>query len=113
MTQSSLEVLCKQIPFFVCRDALFAQKICLKGMLKIPCPSLVVSLLGFSRDMREVRTHWTIVYWLLNPSVYCEPTFSIPDTFQVQIITEIYDETRVNRRIKAKLGFSSSTSCHF
>ena len=31
-----------------------------------------------------------------------EPKFSIPDTFQVQIITEIYDETRVDWRIKAE-----------
>ena len=43
--------------------------------------------------------------WLLNPSVCFEPTFSIPDTSQVQIITEIYDETMVNWRIKAEFRF--------
>ena len=43
--------------------------------------------------------------WLLNPTVCFEPTLSIPDTFQVQIITEIYDEIRVNRRIKAEFRF--------
>ena len=62
MTQSSdssLEVLGKQIHFFMCPDALFTQKICLKGILKIPCPVLVVSLLGFSQDLKEVRTLWS------------------------------------------------------
>ena len=48
MTQSSLEVLCKKISFFMSRDALFAQNINLKGKLKIPCPALMVSLLCFS-----------------------------------------------------------------
>ena len=54
MIQSSLEVLtvlCKQIRFFMCRDAFFAQKICVEGVLKIPCLALVFCLLWFSRDM--------------------------------------------------------------
>ena len=37
MTQSSSEMLSKQICFFICRDAFFTQKICAKGILKIPC----------------------------------------------------------------------------
>ena len=52
-----------------------------------------------------VDAFYKIVNWLLNPSVCYEPTFSIPDTFQVQIITEIYDETRVTWRIKAEFSF--------
>ena len=44
----------------------------------------------------------TIVKWLLNPSTRFEPTFSTPDTFQVQILTKIYDKTRVYMRIKAE-----------
>ena len=59
MPQSSLEVLGKKILFFLCRDALTAQKICLKGKLKIPCPALIVALLWFSRDLREVQTPWS------------------------------------------------------
>ena len=64
MIQSSLEVLtvlCKQIRFFMCRDAFFAQKICVEGVLKIPCLTLVFCLLWFSRDMtlREVLTLWS------------------------------------------------------
>ena len=46
MTRSSLEVLSKQIGFFMCRDAFFAQKICAEGL------ALVFSLLWFSRDLR-------------------------------------------------------------
>ena len=45
MTQSSFGVLGKQIRFFICRDASFAQKICAECILKIPCPALIVSLL--------------------------------------------------------------------
>ena len=59
MTQSSLVVLSEQIHFFMCSDALVAQKICLKGILKIQCPALVVSLLGFSLDLRKVQTLWS------------------------------------------------------
>ena len=33
---------------------------------------------------------------LLNPFTRFEPTFSTPDTFQVQILTEIHDKTRVH-----------------
>ena len=55
MTQASLEVLGKKILFFMCRVALFAQNICLKGELKIPCPALIVSLLWFPRDLKEVQ----------------------------------------------------------
>ena len=52
ITQSILEVLGKQIRFFMCHvidshHPFFTQKICAEGMLKIPCLALVVSLLGF------------------------------------------------------------------
>ena len=40
--------------------------------------------------------------WLLNPSARFEPTFSTQDTFQVQILTKIYDKTRVYRKVKAE-----------
>ena len=59
MTQSSLEVLGKKVRFSMCRDALFAQKICLKGKLKISCPALIVSLLWFSRDLSDDQTPWS------------------------------------------------------
>ena len=59
MTQSSLEVLGKQIRFFMCRDAFFAQKICAEGILKIPCLALVFPLLWFSRDLRDALTLWS------------------------------------------------------
>ena len=34
-----------------------------------------------------------------------EPTFSTSDTFQVQILTEIYDKTRVYQMLKAEFRF--------
>ena len=48
-----------------------------------------------------------IVNWLLNPSARFgagkfRPTFSTQDTFEVQILTEMYDKTWVYRRIKAE-----------
>ena len=46
-----------------------------------------------------------IVNWLLNPTARFETTFSIPDTFQERILTEIYDKTRVYWRTKAELRF--------
>ena len=54
MTQSSLEVLGKQIRFFMCRDAFFAQKICAEGILKIPCLALIF-LLWFSQDLGKAQ----------------------------------------------------------
>ena len=99
MTQSSLEVLGKQIRFFMCRDAFFAQKICAEGMLKIPCLALVFSLLWFFLRLERCQDPLVlspmIVNWLLDPSTRFEPTFSTPDTFQLHILTEIYDKTRV------------------
>ena len=59
-------------------------------------PALNVSLLWFSRELREGQTlvlSLMIVNWLLNPSAHFGPTFSTQDTFEVQIRTEIYDET--------------------
>ena len=47
MTKSSLEVLGKQIHLYMCRDTLFAQKICLKGILKIPCLHWLFLCFGF------------------------------------------------------------------
>ena len=59
MNQSSLEVLGKQIRFFMCRGAglkdLFERYI----ENSMPCRALVLSLLWFSRDMREVLTLWS------------------------------------------------------
>ena len=58
MTQSSLEMLSKQIRFFMCCDAIVAQKICVEGILKIPCPAvlaLIVCALWFSQNFREIR----------------------------------------------------------
>ena len=46
-----------------------------------------------------------IVNWLLNPTQYFETTFSTPDTFQEQILTKIYDKTRVYWRKKAEFRF--------
>ena len=46
-----------------------------------------------------------IVNWLLNPTARFETTFSTPDTFQEQILTEIYDKTRVHCRTKAEIRF--------
>ena len=43
MTQSSSEMLGKQIRFFMCCDAFFAQKICAEGISKISCLALVLS----------------------------------------------------------------------
>ena len=45
--------------------------------------------------------------WLLNPSARFgagkfRPTFSTQDTFEVQILTEMYDKTWVYRRITAE-----------
>ena len=59
MTQSSLEVLGKQIRFFMCRDSFFAEKICVEGILKIPCLALIFPLPWFSRDLKEARTFWS------------------------------------------------------
>ena len=78
ITQSSLEVtvLDNLIRFFMCRDRdpFFAQSVW--------------------RVLSQM-----IVNWLLNPSARFEPTFSskisTPETFQVQIPTEIYDKTRI------------------
>ena len=43
-----------------------------------------------------------IVNWLLNPYTPFEPTFSPSDTFQVQLLTEIYDKRRVYEMLKAE-----------
>ena len=67
-----------------------------KGILKLPCPALVFTLLWFSRDFWEVQTLWSWVRWLWTGfwihSARFEPTFSIP---------EIDDKTRVDWRTKA------------
>ena len=81
MTQSSLEVLGKQIRFFMCRDPFFAHKICVEDILKIPCLALIFSLLWFSRDLRLVVERAPdllvrspkIVNWLLN----LEPIYTL------------------------------------
>ena len=89
MTQSSLEVLGKQIRFFICRDSFFAQKICVEGIL--PCIGFFFALV-FSRLERgpdPLVLSLMIVIWRLNPSTRFELTFSTPDTFQLQVLTEI------------------------
>ena len=71
-------------------------------------PALVVSLHWFCQDLRGLDPlilSPMIVNWLLNPCARFEPTFSTPDTFQVQILTEIYDKTKVNMRIKGEFRF--------
>ena len=103
MTQSRLEVIGKQIRYFMCRDAFFAQMICVEGMLKISCLALVFSRL--ERGPEPLVLCPMIVNWLLNPTARFETTFSTPDTFQEQILTEIYDKTRVYWRTKAEIRF--------
>ena len=58
MNQFSLEVLFKQIHCFMCCDAFFSQKICVKGRWNIPC--LIVLALWFSRDLKE---NWVQTFW--------------------------------------------------
>ena len=59
MTQSSLEMLGKESHFFMCRYALFAQKISLNIKTSKLCLVFLETLLGFSRDLREVQTLWS------------------------------------------------------
>ena len=71
-------------------------------------PALVVSLLWLDLGGPEsLVLSPMIVNWLLNPCASFELTFSTPDTFQVQILTKMYDKTRVNKRIKGESGFFS------
>ena len=103
MTQSILEVLSRQIRFFMCCDAQFAQKIYLKGILKFPyLPGCFFGIfaLVFSRVERlrgpdPLVLSQMIVNWAVNPSACFGTTFSTPYTFQVQTLTEIYDKIRV------------------
>ena len=67
MTKSSLEVLGKQIHLYMCRDTLFAQKICLKGILKIPCLHWFFLCFGFLETLDPLVLSQMIVNWLLNP----------------------------------------------
>ena len=46
-----------------------------------------------------------IVITLQNPTAHFETTFSTPDTFEEQILTEIYDKTTVYWRTKAEFRF--------
>ena len=73
----------------------------------IPCTDCFFTLV-FSRLVRGPETlvlRPMIVSWLLNPTARFETTFSTPDTFQEQVLTEIYDKTRVYRRTKAEFRF--------
>ena len=99
MTQSSLEVLSRQIGFLMCCDAHFAQKICSKGILKFPCLPGCFFALVFSRVERgpdPLVLSQMIVNWAVNPSACFGTTFSTPYTFQVQTLTEIYDKIRIH-----------------
>ena len=55
MTQCSLEVLGKQICFFMCCDA-FAQKIYVEDLLNTPCLALIFSLLDFLETRERSRS---------------------------------------------------------
>ena len=82
-------------------DALFENLF--EGYIENFMTALVVSLLWSSRDLKgpdPLVLSMMIVNWLLNPCARFELTFSTPDTLRVQILTEIHDKTRVNRRIK-------------
>ena len=95
----------KQIRFFMCRDPFFAQK------MKLPCLALIFFFaLVFSRlergpDPLFLTRSPMILNWVLNPHTHFEPTFSTSDTFQVQILTEIYDKRRVYAMLKAEFKF--------
>ena len=99
MTHSNLKTLTKLFLHMSWRtDAFFVQKIYAKGILKIQCLALVFSLLLWSRPFGpelndcELELASESIYMLL-----ANRTFSTPDTFQVQILIEIYDKTRVYR----------------
>ena len=109
ITQSSLQVLCEKIRF-MCRDALFAQKICLKSKLKLSCLHCFLALVfarveTVERGPDPLVLSLMIVNWFLNPIALFGPTFSNPDTFQEQVLIEIYDKTRVYWRMKAEVRF--------
>ena len=73
----------------------------------MPCTDCFLALV-FSRLERgpePLVLSPMIVNWLLNPTARFETTFSTPDTFQEQILTEIYDKTRVYWRTKAEFRF--------
>ena len=93
---------------YSCVVTQFSPKDLCEGYIENSVPALVVSLLWFSRDLRGPNLlilSPLIVNWLLNPCARFEPTFSTPDTFQVQILSEIYDKARVNRRKKGEFRF--------
>ena len=73
----------------------------------MPCADCFFALV-FSRLERcpePLVLSLMIVDWLLNPTARFETTFSTPDTFQEQILTEIYDKTRVHWKTKAEFRF--------
>ena len=63
----------------------------------MPCTGFFFALvfLRLERGPDPLLLSLMIVNWLLNPSTSFEPTFSTPNTFQVQVLTEIYDKTRL------------------
>ena len=73
----------------------------------MPCTGLFFALvfLRLEKGQNPLVLSLMIANWLLNPSTRFEPTLSTPDTFQVQILTKIYDKTRVYRRIKREFRF--------
>ena len=73
----------------------------------MPCTGFLFALV-FSRlekGPNPLVLRPMIVNWLLNPYTRFEPTFSNPDTFQVHILTETYDKTRVYQMLKAEFRF--------
>ena len=74
----------------------------------MPCPDFFFALV-FSRLERSpdpLVLSLMILNWLLNPYTCFELTFSTPDTFQVPVLTEFYDKTRVYLVLKAEFRFS-------
>ena len=73
----------------------------------MPCTGFVFALV-FSRlekGPNPLVLSPRIVNWVLNPSTHFEPTFSTPDTFQVQILSKIYDKSRVYLILKSIFRF--------
>ena len=73
----------------------------------MPCTSFFFAL-PFSRlekGPNPLLLSQMIVNWLMNPSTRFEPTFSTPETFQLHILTKIYEQTRVYEMLKAEFRF--------
>ena len=86
------------------RDAFFPQKICAECWLKIPCLALV-SFFALTRkvfSLQDSRNAWTLWSWVQLLWTGCWVHLHSFRYFQVQILTKLYDKTRVYRGIKAE-----------